>query len=201
MHLFFFIKPVFYLPNAKSPIVLSSLVHHSQALRERKDPSLTGQTFHNDLEIIASLLPTKRRYERFTRVDDDEEDEEIHRELTEMMIRLCWARAHQSLADLHAEKDMLAKAPPEENEDAERAAYDARDKQKGKGKADGTWKLDGSRAGGPDGKGALIDAKGKVRCMKLICVGPCINSFSPPATETIHDYFCASRFAVQGLPS
>jgi hypothetical protein len=157
-----------------SPIVLSSLVHYLQALRERKDPSLTGQTFHNDLELIASLLPTKRRYERFTRVDDDEEDEEIHRELTEMLIRLCWARAHQSLADLHAEKDMLAKAPPEENEDAERAAYDARDKQKGKGKADGTWKLDGSRAGGPDGKGALMDAKGKVSSMSMnfICVRP-----------------------------
>lgn len=79
------------------------------------------------------------------------------------MIRLCWARAHQSLAVLHAEKELLSKAPPEENEDEERAAYDARDKQKGKGKADGTWKLDGSRAGGPDGKGALLDPEGRVR--------------------------------------
>lgn len=79
------------------------------------------------------------------------------------MIRLCWARAHQSLAVLHTEKELLSKAPPEENEDEERAAYDARDKQKGKGKADGTWKLDGSRAGGPDGKGALLDPEGRVR--------------------------------------
>lgn len=82
-------------------------------------------------------------------------------------MRLCWARAHQTLHDLHAEKDLLEKAPKDVDEDREKAEYDARDKQKGKGKADGTWKLDGSRAG--TARGALLDQEGKVSRLLALC--------------------------------
>lgn len=134
-----------------------------QALRAQRDKSLVGQELDNDLDLIASLLPLPRTYEDFIhRTREDDEHEDIRRELIGMTIRLSWARANQALADLASERDLLEKAPKEGNEDEERAEYDARDKQKGKGKADGTWKLDGSRWGGPDGKGALLDAEGKV---------------------------------------
>lgn len=173
---------------------------HAKAFQIRHRPSLTDvPPLESEFDIIASLLPPPRRpdSERFKRGPKDKyanegeyEDEDLLRAATELVIRLCWARAHQTLHDLHAEKDLLEKAPKDPDEDKEKAEYDVRDKQKGKGKADGTWKLDGSRA---VSRGALLDAEGKVS--RMSAVAGCVSTTDDFFTSLISFPLCRIAIA------
>lgn len=130
--------------------------------------------------------------------DEDPEVEEFHREVIEMVIRLCWARAYQLLADLRAEKELLDKAPPEEDEAEEKARLDERDKGKGKGKAravvDSTWKLE-SRIGGRDENGGLLDKQGRV------CMSYFVNALMERALKSSFYSLCARSRSRRRLQS
>lgn len=153
-----------------------------QVLRAQRDPKLAGQSLDTDFDLIQGCLPAEHKVEPN---EEELEHEDIIRETIAHMLRLCWARASQLMADLTAEKELLARAPPEEDEAAEKAKWDERVKlakkerekekarMKGKAKRGGgdedeeemTWRLDSKTryVGGKDADGNLLDKQGRVR--------------------------------------
>lgn len=88
----------------------------------------------------------------------DSETEEILRETTLLVLRLFYARAMTQLQSMEQELELLRNAPPSPMLGPE--SEDPRDKHRNTEEND--WKLDIPLAGGPDGKGPLMDAQGKV---------------------------------------
>ncbi|KAF9520601.1 hypothetical protein BS47DRAFT_1286885 [Hydnum rufescens UP504] len=123
------------------------------AIRARRDPKRGSEPSYNNFDLIASLLPNPdSRLGKQARTDEagDEDDEDDVREATLLVIRLCWAQAHSQLDSLKQEMEVLRSAPPED------------ERSRSKTMEDDAWRLDPQRAaGGPDGRGALLDAKGK----------------------------------------
>ncbi|KAF8308063.1 hypothetical protein DL93DRAFT_2087479 [Clavulina sp. PMI_390] len=134
----------------------------------------------SDLDAISAILDVqdrrRQREKRRARIskrrpatpegdsDDDWTSESGLRDMVEVLIRLCWARAHLALSELRTEQNALEKAPKDPGEEQEREEMEARDKQKGKGKAaaDGPLKLDGTRYGGRSGPEGILDGQGNV---------------------------------------
>ena len=82
------------------------------------------------------------------------EDEDAIREVTLLLIRLFYSQAHTQLGQLEMEMQLLRNAPPDEDEEVTKKREDE----------DFTWRLDAPvPGGGPDGKGPLLDAQGRVR--------------------------------------
>ena len=88
----------------------------------------------------------------------DSDTEEILRETTLLVLRLFYARAMTQLQGMEQELELLRNAPPSPMLAPE--SEDPRDKHRNAEESD--WKLDIPLAGGPDGKGPLMDAQGKV---------------------------------------
>jgi hypothetical protein len=88
----------------------------------------------------------------------DSDTEEILRETTLLVLRLFYARAITQLQGMEQELELLRNAPPSPMLAPE--SEDPRDKHRNAEESD--WKLDIPLAGGPDGKGPLMDAQGKV---------------------------------------
>lgn len=75
-----------------------------------------------------------------------------------LVLRLFYARAMTQLQAMEQELELLRNAPPSPMLGPE--SEDPRDKHRNAEESD--WKLDIPLAGGPDGKGPLMDAQGKV---------------------------------------
>ena len=138
----------------------SSHLHHAvthclalvQALQSQRlvadpDPS-------SDYELIASLLPSSSAEE-----EDETDDPEQLRELTQLLLRLCWAKATTSSESMRQEAELLRSMPsPESRGPPPQTGRRTED--------DDMWRLDPSeRRGGPDGKGPLLDPRGRVRLL------------------------------------
>lgn len=153
--------------------------HHTllceQTIKYRRDrrrgtaSSSSDTSLSNDLDLIASLLPSisstaSRTTQDFNNDDDDDdiiEDDDAVREATLLLIRLFYSQSHTKLGQLEMEMQLLRNAPPDEDEEEGKGR---REEEGGKEKEDDTWRLDAPvPRGGPDGRGPLLDAHGKVR--------------------------------------
>ena len=108
----------------------------------------------NDFDLIGSLLPAA------TAISDQEEDaetDEILRETTLILLRLCYAKAQAELGSINQELDLLKSAPPEPS----RAPADASDPRfRQRQEQDAMWRIDTPQ--GSDTHGPLLDPDGKV---------------------------------------
>ena len=88
------------------------------------------------------------------------EDEDAIREVTLLLIRLFYSQVHTQLGQLEMEMQLLRNAPPDEDEEVTKK----REEEGKREDEDFTWRLDAPvPGGGPDGKGPLLDAQGRVR--------------------------------------
>ena len=147
-----------------SSIVLTSI---SQTVRKRR-----GQLpFHSDIapsdfDLISSLLPSPSRSQLPITPDDEEEEpdsetDDILREATILLLRICYAQAHSHLESMEQELELLRNAPPY----PPRSSGPQTDDRRGKAREsdDDMWKLDAPRSTlGPDGNRPLLDSSGKV---------------------------------------
>ncbi|PPQ63051.1 hypothetical protein CVT24_005906 [Panaeolus cyanescens] len=109
----------------------------------------------NDFDLIASLL--SHDSEKGDDEDPYSEAEEVLRETVLILLRLNYAHACTQLQNAEQEIALLKNAPPEpENEPPK---DDTREKRKQEERND--WRLDIPVAGGPDGKGPLMDSAGR----------------------------------------
>ncbi|KAF9052938.1 serine/threonine protein phosphatase PP2A-associated protein [Panaeolus papilionaceus] len=109
----------------------------------------------NDFDLIASLLNTET-----TKDEDDDpfsEAEEALREAILIILRLNYAHACTQQQSMEQEITLLRNAPPEPEHSPPKE--DAREKKKQAERDD--WRLDIPVAGGPDGKGPLMDSAGR----------------------------------------
>lgn len=117
-----------------------------------------------DLSRILSLLPASSTQVLEGEGELDSETDEILRETTLVLLRLLYARAASQLSSLEQEFQLLKDAPPiPENEPIEEME-NSRDKKRNE--ENDTWKLDLPFGRGPDGKGPLLDASGKVKLFR-----------------------------------
>jgi immunoglobulin-binding protein 1 len=115
----------------------------------------------NEIGMIQSLLPPERAGRGDSNLDNDDDDDFL-RELILLVLRLTWAQAMTQLEIMNQELDILRSAPRMD----EWGGGDPDDRSK---EADLSWRLDNVPRGGPDGRGPLLDSKGKVSNV----VSPC----------------------------
>ena len=142
-----------------------------QALRKRRRQSSAGSEPSTDLELIASLLPTPNTNPTqpptsapsAEEEEEDQDTEDILRETTLLLLRLLYAEA-RTAAERTEEELALLRAAPRAPVVPSAEAGAAADPRTARARAeDSMWKVDAPRqAGGPDGKGPLLDAQGKV---------------------------------------
>lgn len=98
-----------------------------------------------DFGLLLALIPSDDR-------ESSDEDEDATREVYLLTIRFVWTQAQKQMGFIMRELPMLLSQPS--SDDRQRTAIPV----------DETWRLDRPTAvGGPDGKGPLLDPKGKVR--------------------------------------
>lgn len=134
-----------------------------QALRKRRKQQPTESGYSSDYDLVASLLPSSSA-ETTSAQEAGSEIEEVTRETTIVLLRLFYGQTHGEIDSLQQELELLKNAPPEPpkppSDDARLA---------GKKQEDEMWRLDQPRpSGGPDGKGPLLDAQGRVRSLRLL---------------------------------
>jgi TAP42-like family len=139
----------------------------SQAVRKRRGQlPLHSDGNPADFDLIASLLPSPTRYKSSTAPDDDDEEpdsetDDILREATILLLRLCYAQAHSHLESMELELELLRTAPPSPPTSSQLRTDDWRGKARESN--NDVWKLDAPRSSlGHDGKGPLLDSSGKV---------------------------------------
>ncbi|KAL1689200.1 serine/threonine protein phosphatase PP2A-associated protein [Schizophyllum commune] len=125
-----------------------------EALRKRRNQRAAEENDSpNDFDLIGSLLPAA------TMTSDQEEDaetDEILRETTLLLLRLCYAKAQAELGSINQELDLLKSAPPEPS----RAPADASDpRARQRQEQDAMWRIDTPQ--GSDVNGPLLDPDGK----------------------------------------
>lgn len=98
--------------------------------------------------MIATLLPATTPQDD----DDDLEDEDVTREVTIVLLRLIRTQAISQLDAMDSEMELLRNAPQESGPS----------RQLPLGTEDSSWRLDRVPNGGPDGRGPLLDDKGRV---------------------------------------
>lgn len=84
---------------------------------------------------------------------------------TVSLLSLLYAQSLAQLESIKAERELL-ESMPADLQLLDQGSDDARQRERGDEGANGTqasWRLDSVNRGGPDGKGELMDAKGKVR--------------------------------------
>ncbi|KAF8163496.1 TAP42-like protein [Crassisporium funariophilum] len=113
-----------------------------------------------DFDLISSLLPSSApKGIKHENEEADSETDENLRESTLLLLRLFYTRACTQLQSMEQELDLLRNAPPSPIHGPTQGGEDPRDKQRQL--ENDTWKLDIPVAGGPDGKGPLLDPTGK----------------------------------------
>jgi hypothetical protein len=164
-----------------------------QAIRDYRDPASASKSLDNDLSLVASLIADRSGGESIynnpssANVKAVRDDEELLRQMTLLAIRLCWMKAHGAISLLEAERDLLKKAPPDEGEGEELAREkDEKERQRQRQlqrDKDMSWRLDPTRrGGGPDGRGPLLDPRGRVRlwygrfCISTELTSPGVHS-------------------------
>jgi immunoglobulin-binding protein 1 len=85
-----------------------------------------------------------------TKEEDLDIDDETLRELSILLLRLLFTQAHASMLVISQELQLLQSMPPPPP-----SIPDPGERK------DDTWKLDQTPRGGPDGKGPLMDGKGR----------------------------------------
>ncbi|KAF9075344.1 serine/threonine protein phosphatase PP2A-associated protein [Rhodocollybia butyracea] len=128
-----------------------------ETIRKRRNqrPVVNSDT-PNDFDLISSLLPSAD----ITVTDEDEDDsstDEILRETTLLLIRLCYAQAQSQFQNIDQELQLLRSAPPVVSHSPGAEESDRRGKKKEQ--EDHMWKLD-APVPNADGK-ALLDSAGK----------------------------------------
>lgn len=121
-----------------------------------------------DYNLILSLLPDSQTKSSDDAEDLDSETDEVLRETTLVLLRLFYAQASSQLQSLGQEKQLLNSPPPMSEATGSSAMSDPRNKKRKE--EEDAWKLDRQFGGGPDGKGAILDASGKVRIFSLVAV-------------------------------
>jgi len=134
-----------------------------QALAARRNHSGSSEIPANDLDLIASLLPSSAVNDSSSALkrdatdddDDDDEDEDTLRATSLLLLRLISAQAFAQYESMDQELELLRSAPPPSSSST--TTSDARVQSE-----DGTWRLDRPiPTGGPDGRGPLLDPKGR----------------------------------------
>ncbi|KAL1732426.1 serine/threonine protein phosphatase PP2A-associated protein [Schizophyllum commune] len=125
-----------------------------EALRKRRNQRVAEENDSpNDFDLIGSLLPAA------TTTSDQEEDaetDEILRETTLILLRLCYAKAQAELGSINQELDLLKSAPPEPS----RTPADASDpRARQRQEQDAMWRIDTPQ--GSDVNVPLLDPDGK----------------------------------------
>lgn len=134
---------------------------YEQLVRKRTEQKPANLDLSNNYDLIASLIPSTSSRASKADEDLDSQTDEILRETTLLVLRLLYAHSSTQLQSMEQELELLRNAPPSPTmgpEDQE--AQDPRDRKRKEEEND--WKLDKPALGGPDGKGPLMDAYGKV---------------------------------------
>jgi len=113
-----------------------------------------------DYDLILSLLPASQTKSSDGAEELDSETDEVLRETTFILLRLFYAQASSQLQSLGQEKQLLNTTPPRSDSTGSSAMSDPRSKKRKE--EEEAWKLDLQLGGGPDGRGAILDASGKV---------------------------------------
>ncbi|KAJ4481141.1 TAP42-like protein [Lentinula aciculospora] len=128
-----------------------------ETIRKRRNqrPATNPSDSPTDFDLLSFLLPTNS--------NDEEEDslstDDILRETTLLLIRLCFAQAHTQLQNIDQESELLRNAPPPAPPLMSRQEEDDR-RGKRKESEENMWKLDAptSKTGA---SGPLLDEAGK----------------------------------------
>ncbi|KAG8700458.1 hypothetical protein FRC08_004694 [Ceratobasidium sp. 394] len=109
----------------------------------------------NNYDALRALLPPSKPHAGSvnTEEDDIDMDDESLRELSILLLRLLFTLANASLLQLSQELELLKNMPPPPGPSAQST--------QGSQPNDDTWRLDQTPRGGPDGRGPLMDAKGR----------------------------------------
>lgn len=135
--------------------------------KRRGQLPLHSESAPSEFDLISSLLPSPSlsRSKSFATLDDDEEldsdSDDILREATILLLRLCYGRAHSHLDSMEQELELLRNAPPSSQIPSQSPPDDRRGKARES--ENNMWKLEAPRSSlGLDGKGPLLDPSGKV---------------------------------------
>lgn len=126
---------------------LTSPCHAFQALASKRSSSLP--TPANDFTLILSLIPKA--------ADLNEPTPDSLRTFTVSLLSLLYAQSLAQLESIGQEVELLRSMPSE----VERPRDDVRERERDTEEV-ATWRLDSVNRGGPDGKGELMDSRGKV---------------------------------------
>ncbi|QRW14272.1 Type 2A phosphatase-associated protein 42 [Ceratobasidium sp. AG-Ba] len=124
-----------------------------QALRSRSLSDDIEEPANNYDAIRALLTPTSNHAGSVNAEDEDADiDDEILRELSILLVRLLFTQANASLLQISQELEILRTMPstPASVQIPEQTQCN-----------DDTWRLDQLSRGGPDGRGPLMDTKGR----------------------------------------
>ncbi|KAJ3568639.1 hypothetical protein NP233_g5580 [Leucocoprinus birnbaumii] len=154
--------------HKSSAVVDSSRRRETKVLQKRRNlPTPTDPYSQTDFDLIASFLPSSPT--PISSNDDlDSETDEILRTTTLLLLRMLYAQTHAHLESMDQELELLKRAPPSPT-GAPPLNGEHGDARVGKGKGRDAeqqelWKLDMNvpgGAGGPDGKGPLMDQSGR----------------------------------------
>ncbi|KAF8964013.1 serine/threonine protein phosphatase PP2A-associated protein [Flammula alnicola] len=128
-----------------------------ETIRRRRGQAPAADDIPTDYDLISSLLPSSSPRALKTEEELDSETDEILRETTLLLLRLLYAHASAQLQSMEQELELLRNAPPSPI----MGALDEDERNKTRKAEDNDWKLDIPIAGGPDGKGPLLDPAGK----------------------------------------
>ncbi|KAF8844830.1 serine/threonine protein phosphatase PP2A-associated protein [Paxillus ammoniavirescens] len=123
-----------------------------QVVRKRRRQLASEDRSFNEFDLVASLLPSTE-----TASDDDDEDSEtddVLREVTLLLLRLCYAQAYPQLESTDQEMELLRNAPPPPPPE-----LPADERQSMAREQEDMWKIDSAPR--LPGKGPLLDPTGK----------------------------------------
>ncbi|KIJ17018.1 hypothetical protein PAXINDRAFT_176132 [Paxillus involutus ATCC 200175] len=123
-----------------------------QVVRKRRRQLAPEDRSFNEFDLVASLLPSPG-----TASDDDDEDSEtddVLREATLLLLRLCYAQAYPQLESTNQEMELLRNAPPPPPPE-----LPADERQSIAKEQEDMWKIDSAPR--LPGKGPLLDSTGK----------------------------------------
>ncbi|KAG8741848.1 hypothetical protein FRC10_002358 [Ceratobasidium sp. 414] len=126
-----------------------------QALRSRSLNTDVDEPANNFDDLRGLLPPSSSPHAGSvnTEEDDIDMDDESLRELSILLLRLLFTLANASLLQISQELQLLKNMPQPPGP----SAQSTRESQP----EDDTWRLDQTPRGGPDGRGPLMDAKGR----------------------------------------
>ncbi|KAF9446329.1 hypothetical protein P691DRAFT_673853 [Macrolepiota fuliginosa MF-IS2] len=142
-----------------------------QVLQKQRNQTQTPDS-QTDFDLIASLLPSSTtsaaQSSEDSELDLDSTTDDLLRTTTILLLRIFYAQTHTQLESMEQELDLLRRAPPSPSgAPPPLGERDGRtkigDKGKSKEEQEEMWRLDlgVSGSGGPDGKGPLVDHRGR----------------------------------------